>query len=145
MPGCVARGVGRAGGEGPFVAASPPPLPGGAVWPWAVGLGLVLGAALALALWAWCTRPASGRPGRWWGEGDAGRVRAALRLVEQVIHDSNHRMKVVPFDKWVEARRKKKKGGGQRRKALGLTGDMPMRQFSYCIFPAKRACTYSAI
>ncbi len=106
--GCVAQKAGQAGGQGPLLAGPPPP--GEALgWPWAVGLGVLLGLALALALWAWRTRPPSREPGRWWGRGDVGNLKAALKLVERVIADSNHRLKVVPLDQWV-ARRKKRRG-----------------------------------
>ena len=106
LPGCLVRQAVQTPDPGPLLAGGP--VQGGVVWwPWAMALGVVLGAALALAVWAWFSRPAPHSPGRWWGNGDTGNLKAALRLVEQVIKDSNHRMKVVPFDKWVAERRKK--------------------------------------
>jgi hypothetical protein len=69
---------------------------------------MVLGLALALTWWAWTTRRSDGSPGGWPGRGDAKRLGAALRLVEQVISHSQHRMKVVPFNQWVAKRRQKK-------------------------------------
>ncbi|MCF8034033.1 MAG: hypothetical protein K9K66_10385 [Desulfarculaceae bacterium] len=114
LPGCLAQPVGRARAPGPVLAGGPVSGSEALWWPWAVGLGIVLGAGLALAAWAWLSRPAPRSPGRWWGSGDTGNLRAALRLVEQVIHDSNHRMKVVPFDKWVAERRRKKDGKGKK-------------------------------
>lgn len=108
LPGCLAVSHGRAPDPGPLLAGGP--VQGGAAWwPWAMAGGVVLGAALALVVWAWLSRPAPHSPGRWWGDGDTGNLKAALRLVEQVIKDSNHRMKVVSFDKWVNERRGKKK------------------------------------
>ena len=108
-PGCVAQKAGQAERQGPLMAG---PLPTGAEasgWTWAVGLGVVLGLGLALALWAWWSRPPAREPGRWWGRGDLGNLKAALKLMERVIYDSNHRLKVVPLDEWV-AKRKKRQG-----------------------------------
>ncbi|MCB2227170.1 MAG: hypothetical protein KQH53_10885 [Desulfarculaceae bacterium] len=109
LPGCLVRQAAQAPEAGPLLAGGPVLAGGAAWWPWAVAGGVVLGAALALAVWAWLSRPAPREPGGWWGGGDTGNLKAALRLVEQVIKDSNHRMKVVPFDKWVNERRGKKK------------------------------------
>jgi len=103
LPACLAQEFRRPAGQGPFGAAPTPPpaLAGG--WIGAVALGVLLGVALAVVWWAWSDRRPHASPGR----GDASRLDAALRLVEQVVSHGQHRMKVVPLDRWVAKRRRK--------------------------------------